>query len=235
MIAMNRKRLSRADSRERTSQRLLDAAQKLIAKKGLAATSVEDIAAAAGYTRGAFYSNFGGKNDLFIELLRRDHLEGKAELLALVSDDLSLDQIQTHARDLYGRLYRDNECFMNWTEARMLGVRDAKFRAKLNALMSEKRDHIAKFIEYFYQRVNVDPPLASTAMAMGFMSLVEGVKLFMLSSPMDMTAEIAESTLIVFVDSIMQLARLSSAHRATAISLGRETTNGPSFLTKSAG
>jgi AcrR family transcriptional regulator len=51
---MIRKRLSREDSREQTLQRLLDAAEKLIARKGLDAASVEDIAAAAGYSRGAF-------------------------------------------------------------------------------------------------------------------------------------------------------------------------------------
>ncbi len=207
---MNRKRLTREDSRDLTRQRLLDAAEKLIAKKGLATTSVEDITAAAGYSRGAFYSNFGGKSDLFIELLRRDHAAANAELAALASDDLPLDQIQSRVRDLYSGLYRDNECFMNWTEARMLGVRDAKFRAKLNALMCEKREYIAKFIEYFYRRAGVDPPLAPSAIAMGFMSLIEGVKLFMLSSPMDVTPGTAEATLALFVDSIMQMARSSS-------------------------
>ncbi len=207
---MTRKRLSREDSREQTTQRLLDAAQKLIAKKGLTAASVEDIAAAAGYTRGAFYSNFSSKGDLFIELLRRDHQQHMEEFNALRSDALPLEHIQARARDIYGRLYSDNESFMNWTEARMLATRDAKFRAKLNALMMEKRDQVAEFIAYFYQRAGIAPPGAPEAMAMGFMSLVEGVKLFMLSSPLDMTAETAESVLTLFVDSIMQLARIQA-------------------------
>lgn len=206
---MIRKRLTRVDSRDLTRQRLLDAAQKLFAKKGLAAASVEDITAAAGYSRGAFYSNFGGKSDLFIELLRRDHQAALAELTALASDDLSLDEIQRSTRELYSRIYRDNENFITWTEARMLGVRDAKFRAKLTVLMTEKRDHVAKFIAYFYHRVGVEPPLPPAAIATGFMSLIEGVKLFMLSSPMDMTPASVESTLALFVDSIMQVARLS--------------------------
>jgi AcrR family transcriptional regulator len=210
---MTRKRLTREDSRDQTTQRLLDAAQKLIAKKGLSGTSVEDIADAAGYTRGAFYSNFNSKGDLFIELLRRDHRKNHAQWLALASDEIPLDQIQIGARDIYGRLYRDNECFMNWTEARMLAARDAKFRAKLAALMSEKRAQIADFIGYFYRRAGVVPPSAPDAMAMGFMSLVEGVKLFMLSSPLDMTPEAAESVLTLFVDSIMQLARLQAKPR----------------------
>ena len=210
---MSRKRLTREDSRDQTTQRLLDAAQKLIAKKGLSAASVEDIAEAAGYTRGAFYSNFSSKGDLFIELLRRDHEKTHAELGALRSDALPLDLIQQRTRDLYGSLYRDNESFMNWTEARMLAARDAKFRAKLNALLAEKRGQIAEFIEYFYQRAGVEAPVPPAAMAMGFMALVEGVKLSMLSSPTDMTSDTAESVLTLFIDAIMRLARLQGAQQ----------------------
>ena len=208
---MSRKRLSRDDSREQTTQRLLDAAQKLIAKKGLEAASVENIAAAAGYTRGAFYSNFNSKDDLFIELLRRDHEKATAELNALRRDtSLPVDHVQSRARDIYGQMYRDNESFMIWTEARMLAVRDARFRAKLNALMTEKRAQIADFIRYFYERVGVAPAVPPEQLAMGFMSLAEGVKLYMMSSPAEMTGPIAESLLTVFVDSIMRLARLEA-------------------------
>jgi AcrR family transcriptional regulator len=207
---MTRKRLTRVDSRDQTTQRLLDAAEKTIAKKGLAAASVEDIAAAAGYTRGAFYSNFKSKSDLFIELLRRDHERANAEFVALLNDELSLDEIQKRARAAYGQLYRGNECFMNWTEARMLSARDAKFRAKLNSLMVEKRGQIVEFIDYFYKRAGVSPPVPVTYMAMGFMSLVEGVRLFTISSPSEMTSEAAESVLTLFIDSHMQLTRLKA-------------------------
>jgi AcrR family transcriptional regulator len=207
---MSRKRLSRDDSREQTTQRLLEAAQKLIAKKGLDAASVEDIAAAAGYTRGAFYSNFSSKDDLFIELLRRDHEKSTAEMNALRDRSLPVDLVQSRARDIYSQMYRDNECFMNWTEARMLAARDTRFRTKLNALMAEKRAQIADFIGYFYDRVGVAPPVPPEQLAMGFMSLAEGVKLYMLSSPAEMTGPLAESLLTVFVDSIMRLARLEA-------------------------
>jgi AcrR family transcriptional regulator len=208
---MNRKRLTREDSRELTTQRLLDAAQKVIAKKSLAGASVEDIAHAAGYSRGAFYSNFKSKSDLFIELLRRDHVRANAEFFALMNDDLSLDEIQARTRAAYGRLYQDNECFMNWTEARMLSARDAKFRAKLNALMIEKRAEIIGFIEYFMKRAGAAAPVPAAWLAMGYMSLVEGVRLFMMSSPQEMTPEAAESVLTLFIDSIMQITRLRAA------------------------
>jgi AcrR family transcriptional regulator len=199
---MNRKRLSREDSRDRTTQRLLAAARKLIAKRGLSDTSLEDIAEEAGYTRGAFYSNFGSKGDLFIELLRRDHEATNAQLR---DDSLPLDHIQQRIRDIYSQMYRTNESFMNWTEARMLAARDAKFRAKLDALLVEKRAEVAELIEYFYERAGIASPLAPAAVAMGFNSLFEGVKLTMLSSPGVLTSEDAESVLSLFVDSLMHL------------------------------
>ena len=204
---MTRKRLSREDSREQTTQRLLDAAQKLIARKGLDAASVENIAEAAGYSRGAFYSNFKSKDDLFIELLRRDHLRSLAQFDELRASDLPVDQMQLRTRDIYSHLFRDNESFMNWTEARMVAARDTRFRAKLDALMAEKRAQIASFIGYFYQRVGVTPPMAPEKMAMGFMSLAEGVRLFMMSSPSEMTSPTAESILSLFAESIMRGAR----------------------------
>jgi len=210
LVRMTRKRLSREDSREQTTQRLLEAAQKLIARKGLDAASVENIAAAAGYSRGAFYSNFKSKDDLFIELLRRDHERGTQELNALRTSDLPVDQIQARARDIYAHMFRDNESFMTWTEARMMAARDTRFRAKLDTLMNEKRAQIATFIQYFYDRVGIKPEMPPEKMAMGFMSLAEGVRLFMLSSPSEMTPPTAEALLSLFVDSIMNGARQSS-------------------------
>jgi AcrR family transcriptional regulator len=205
---MNRKRLTREDSRDRTTQRLLDAARKLIAKQGLSDTSLEDIADAAGYTRGAFYSNFSSKGDLFIELLRRDHEATNAQLRELRDDSLPLEDIHRRIREIYSQIYRTNESFMNWAEARILAARDAKFRTRLDALLSERRTEVADLIEYVYGRIGVAPPLAATAVAMGFNSLFEGVKLNMLSSPGGMTSEDAESVLTLFVDSLMHVARL---------------------------
>src|SRR5205085_31479 len=56
----------RGDKRERTRARLLDAAAEVIAERGLERASLEEIAARAGMTRGAFYGNFRDKHDLFL-------------------------------------------------------------------------------------------------------------------------------------------------------------------------
>ena len=203
MVRMKRVRLTREESREQTQQRLLDAAQSVIARKSLAATSVEDIAAQAGYTRGAFYSNFSSKNELFIELLRRDHRHTENEMTALLQAGLGSEQIAERVQQMYSRLHGDTDCFMNWTEARMLAARDARFRTRLNALMVEKCEHIAAFIADFHRQTGATPPLPPKEMAMGLMSLVEGVRLFRLSSPQDMTPVAAESILRTFLESLL--------------------------------
>lgn len=150
----------------------------------MCAASVEEIAAAAaaGYTRGAFYSNFSNKEDLFLQLLRREHPTTHGELVTLGSDALSLDHIQQRTRDLYGQIYRDNESLMTWTEARMLAARNTRFRLMLDELLAEKHGQIAKYIEYFYECAGSEAPVPAAIMATGLMALVEGVKLSMLSS-----------------------------------------------------
>jgi AcrR family transcriptional regulator len=102
---MARKRLSREGSRERTAQHLLGAAERLIAKKGLKATSIEDVAEAAGYSRGAFYSNFSSKSELFLELLRRDQERASARLEAAVDDSLPVVQLGARMREVCATLY----------------------------------------------------------------------------------------------------------------------------------
>src|ERR671911_502604 len=57
--------------REATRQKLLDAAAQVFAEVGLDAASVETICERAGFTRGAFYSNFESKDELFLEMLAR--------------------------------------------------------------------------------------------------------------------------------------------------------------------
>ena len=62
-------RVTRAESKEHTRQRLLAQAQRLFRERGYAATSLEQIAAAAEVTKGAIYGHFASKEDLMISAL----------------------------------------------------------------------------------------------------------------------------------------------------------------------
>jgi AcrR family transcriptional regulator len=192
---MPRKRLTREESREQTRQRLLEAASVIIAKKGLPATSVEDITAHAGYTRGAFYSNFKSKTDLFIELLRLDHSNIQQDLQQLLDANLSNEDLQKQLALFYGQCYRDNTSYVLWAEARLHAVRDAKFRHRMNALCLEKRDMIAYFITQFCGRMNMKPPLPAPDLALGSMALIDGMLYFNMSMPAEMPDSATQAVL----------------------------------------
>src|SRR3954466_1955281 len=68
-------RITRSERRAQTRAALLDAAARVFVERGFAGTSVEAIAADAGYTRGAFYSNFATKEELFVALLQERGFE----------------------------------------------------------------------------------------------------------------------------------------------------------------
>ncbi|MCZ2806868.1 TetR/AcrR family transcriptional regulator [Modestobacter sp. VKM Ac-2983] len=76
--------------REATVERLLDAALQTFAEQGFAAASVEDICSRGGLTRGAFYSSFTSKDELFEALMTREverDLARVAELLTGLADE----------------------------------------------------------------------------------------------------------------------------------------------------
>ena len=73
-------RLTRAESHARTRQALLDAAAEVFANRGFGGASLDEIAEVAGYTKGAVYSNFGSKDELFLAVLQ-DRMRRQVELL----------------------------------------------------------------------------------------------------------------------------------------------------------
>ncbi len=68
----------RQEKQAKTRMSRLRSAAKLFCRKGMQGTSVEEIAAEAGYTKGAFYANFKSKEELFLTMLD-DHFEAELE------------------------------------------------------------------------------------------------------------------------------------------------------------
>ncbi|WP_195911160.1 TetR/AcrR family transcriptional regulator [Streptomyces kaniharaensis] len=99
--------------RVHTRARLLAAASQLFLTVGFARTSIEDVCAAAGYTRGAFYSNFGSKEDLLLALFDDQAADRMAELEALAVACEALAP-QERARRLVEALLRVDPAETGW-------------------------------------------------------------------------------------------------------------------------
>ena len=90
---------------QHTRNLLLDAAEKLIVQEGLGEASLGDIADTVGYTRGAIYSQFGGKEGMFLAVIERHRqrfLDGFTDVLASFQrfEDLDVDELATRWRQL---------------------------------------------------------------------------------------------------------------------------------------
>lgn len=90
---------------EHTRQILLDAAEEVFARKGLTGAALEEIADAAGFSRGIIYSQFGAKEKLFLAVVDRQRqrfLDGFAEVMMSFHrrSDVDLDELAQRWRDL---------------------------------------------------------------------------------------------------------------------------------------
>jgi len=83
-----RKRLTREESKELTRLRLIEAAERVFIRRGFDDASVDDISEMAGYSRGAFYSNFDNKEQVFLAVIHRRRPRALEDILQRVSEPL---------------------------------------------------------------------------------------------------------------------------------------------------
>lgn len=129
------RRPARADVRSG----LLASAAELFVEQGYEATSVEQVARAAGFTKGAVYSNFGGKPELFAQVCRDRFKSASAPLLELVEGVLERE-------DRGGLAVALARALMSTVEAGEWQIVVAEFRslARRDARLSELYDEIAR-------------------------------------------------------------------------------------------
>jgi AcrR family transcriptional regulator len=95
-------RMSRAQRKELTRELLLDAAIEVFAQKGYHGASLDDVADTAGFTKGAVYSNFTRKSDLFRALIERETAR-RTEALRSAVESVPLELLP----DVAGEMMRD--------------------------------------------------------------------------------------------------------------------------------
>lgn len=195
---MSKVRLTREQSRDQTRQRLLDAAQSIFLTKGFVAASVEDIVELAGYSRGAFYSNFASKSELFLQLLKRDHENVMGDMRAIFEAGETRQQMEDSVLHYYSTHFRDNECFLLWMEAKLQAARDPEFRVGFIACMGELREATTEYIRQFSERVGTPLPLPARELAIGLLALSDGMQFSFAFDPQNVSAETTESVLAGF-------------------------------------
>jgi AcrR family transcriptional regulator len=131
---------------EVTRRRLAKAGMRVFARDGFEAARIEDIAAEAGHTRGAFYANFKTKEDLFFALLEQEGIRRLAELRNILAACSSEESRMRALREYYLKRAGDRQWVMLMLEFKLYALRHGKMRAKLAAT----HRHIRSSLNYAF-------------------------------------------------------------------------------------
>lgn len=152
--------VQRSARREVTRQRLLDAAREVFAERGVIGGSVEDICERAGFTRGAFYSNFADKDEVVEALIVREqtrlleHLDtsvGQVEPEIAEAVDLA-----TVLHSIVDRIVRtvpvDRQLMLVQTELEIHAIRRPDLSRQLLEVNSLFRERLGAFVAEALER-----------------------------------------------------------------------------------
>ena len=143
-VELDRPKRRRAD----TVERLLDAALETFAETGFAAASVEDICRRGGFTRGAFYSSFRTKDELFAALYAREtarELRQAEEQLAGIEQEA--DPVATAVERCLGAFRADRTWVLVRTEFALHAARNPEARAALTEHTEALHVQLTELIE----------------------------------------------------------------------------------------
>lgn len=166
------KRLSRAEAQARTRLRLLDAARVIFARRGYQAATVEEIAAEAGHTSGAVYSNFGSKEELFLALrahMGENRIAEAAAQLAAGGDD---PQFRGLSETLLGR--EDDEILLD-AEFWLFAVRHPDRVIEFHDQLEKMRDDLVGMMTAQRERWGLKWPVSDTTATVVVLAMYMGL------------------------------------------------------------
>lgn len=154
---MQAKRLSRKESQQQTRERLLEAAAQVFSRRGFHATSVDEIAAEAGFSKGAVYSNFAGKEELLLALIDQRFERDLQQFRRM-------GQSQPAAGAEAGggfttAVTADRTWILLLIEFFLYGVRDETARAKMDSRLAGLRQGMADSLRAKYAEGGAAPAL----------------------------------------------------------------------------
>lgn len=142
---------------------------------GYDAASIEAITESAGYTRGAFYSNFASKDELFLALVESRIQENLEQIaIAFQQGDTAADRIRSGGAFLDSLVERDREWCLLYKEFWSLAMRDSRLRERFAAQYEVWREGIAHMIAERYRELGRDVDAPPRELASALIALFEG-------------------------------------------------------------
>ena len=179
---MTTARLTRAERREQTRDDLIAAADRRFVQGGFHATSLDQIAADAGYTKGAVYSNFASKEDLFFAVYERRAAVAEAQMAELFANDpaAGLDRISA---DTSARRDREDGWLAVFFEFWAHVIRHPELRGRFAAIHRRLQLPVAGALERVAAERGIALPDAALPLAVASGAMQIGLALERLTQP----------------------------------------------------
>ncbi|RAV00726.1 TetR/AcrR family transcriptional regulator [Mycobacterium colombiense] len=136
-------------TRGEVRDRILDAASKVFAAEGFAGATIDAIGQAAGFTKGAVYSNFESKDELFLALLDRE-FELRGEQIAIALDRSDGDRAAAArevSRSVLDSVREHSDYYVLLVEYWLRAQRDPQLRERLIGRRRAAADQALRIVE----------------------------------------------------------------------------------------
>ncbi len=186
--------------RQATRDRVLEAASEVFAERGFHGASVEDICERAGFTRGAFYSNFASKDDLVLELSSRhsERLVHRIREAAAAPGSAPQDVL----RDVLAALAEDTSTdrwLVLTTEFALHAIRDADARRAWSQQQHRIRHELIAAVDEAVRARGAQLPVPTELFVRAAMALAQGSMTQRLVEPGSLSAGELERTVLPLV------------------------------------
>jgi AcrR family transcriptional regulator len=176
--------LTRQEKQAKTRSALLSSAAKLICRKGITEASIDDVAADAGYTKGAFYANFKSKEELFLVMLDEKYAAELERLEAnLPGEGAPAEEVRASAEDFIRFAWADSEWPKLYFEFTTYAARNPEFREELATRNRAMRERIAEIFRHWAEGLPSESPIPYEDVAMMLHWMVDGFLMGRLIEP----------------------------------------------------
>jgi AcrR family transcriptional regulator len=168
----------RRPPRAETRRALLDAAARVFARQGLHGASVEAVSEEAGFSRGALYSNFKSKEDLFLALYEERIDRRRRELREVMqrAGDPA-EGIAPASANVMQSLDQEREWFLLYFEFVLHAARDAEFADRFERLREQGLAELADGIAAGLEKAELESTLEPADLALALKALSYGLTL----------------------------------------------------------
>jgi AcrR family transcriptional regulator len=188
---------------EATRKRLLAAAERIFARDGFEAARLEDIAATAGYTRGAFYANFDDKEDIFFAILEEYVAERIEEVNNLLRQHKDPEDRLNALRTNYSQIAGDRRVALLSLEFKLYAIRHPEAHARLRARQQEMRMCGGDFLRKITKELGRTLRVSGEAAATGLGALSNVLLMEHIFDPKTVPSDDVKHLLRVFFDAVL--------------------------------